>query len=61
VEAAEARPGVRVRLSPVGSGVAFQDARKVRAESLTALMEEFLADLEAGESEVSRKGGLKRE
>ena len=35
-------------------------ARKVRAESLTALMETFLEDLEAGVYEVLRKGGLKR-
>jgi cell wall assembly regulator SMI1 len=34
-------------------------ARKVKAESLSALMGTFLADLEAGAYEVSRKGGLK--
>ena len=35
-------------------------ARKVRAESLTALMQTFLDDLEAGTYEVTRKGGLRR-
>src|SRR5262249_1849902 len=34
--------------------------RKVKAESLTALMETFLEDLEAGLYEVTRKGGLRR-